>query len=441
MRRFTPIVSTVASLLLAAVAASSASKAQGEPPQKPGGLSGVISGSGFTKIKIAVPDPSSDAPFQATAREIAQTIRDDLAYSGYFEVLDPALYPLAATSPEQQISDKWASLGAAAVAVGKLNIASGRVDLRARLLNTTPSTTLFDRRYGNPAELVRRVAHQVSDDIVQQLTGQPGIALTWIAFVSKHGAGKEVYMMDYDGQRVRRITATGSINLMPTWSPVAQRLAYMSWRTGAPAIDILESDGRISRATTAGGTMNISPDWSPDGRFIVYASNAAGNSEIYVLDVAAGTSVRLTNSPAIDTSPSYSPKGREIAFTSDRSGSPQIYVMDAEGLNARRVTTEDEYADAAAWSPKGDKIAYATRREGKFDIAVIDVATGATTRLTHGEGNNENPRWSADGRHLVFASSRSGLYDLYTMRADGTEVRRLTRGGDCFTPDWSHRVP
>ncbi len=72
---------------------------------------------------------------------------------------------------------------------------------------------------------------------------------------------------------------------------------------------------------------------------------------------------------------------------------------------------------------------------------MIDVATGATTRLTHGEGNNENPRWSADGRHLVFASSRAGLYDLYTMRADGTDVRRLTRGGDCFTPDWSRRVP
>lgn len=62
-------------------------------------------------------------------------------------------------------------------------------------------------------------------------------------------------------------------------------------------------------------------------------------------------------------------------------------------------------------------------------------------QVTHGEGNNENPRWSPDGRHIVFASSRAGTYDLYTMRADGTEVRRLTRGGDCYTPDWSRRVP
>ena len=429
-------------LLVGSVAIGPQAVAQGSPQPPPGGVTGVISGSGFTKIKIAIPDPSSEPLLSAMAREIGKTIRDDLDYSGYFEVLDPVLYPLVATSPEAHVEDKWASIGAVSVVQSSLKVNAGRVDLRARLFNTSPpAATVFDRRFGGPSDLARRVAHQVSDDIVQALTGQSGIALTWIAFVSKHGKGKEVYMMDYDGERLRRITTTGSINLMPTWSPVAQRLAYMSWRTGAPSIDILESDGRIARAPTAGGTMNISPDWSPDGRRIVYASNASGNSEVYIADLSTGRSSRLTNSPAIDTSPSFSPKGREIAFTSDRSGAPQIYVMDAEGLNVRRLTTDDEYADAAAWSPKGDKIAYASRRDGKFDVVVMDVATGAAQRLTHGEGNNENPRWAPDGRHLVFASSRAGSYDLYTMRADGTDVRRLTRGGDCFTPDWSHRVP
>src|SRR5262245_13780776 len=428
-------------LTLAAILAASPSVRPQSPTPPPGGVTGVISGSGFTKIKIAIPDPTTEPLLSAMAKEIGQTIRDDLDFSGYFEVLDPVLYPLAATSPEAKLEEKWASLGAASVVMSTLKVAACRVDLRSHLMNTSPVATLFDRRFGGPSEAARRVAHQVSDDIVQQLTGQAGIALTWIAFVSKHGTGKEVYLMDYDGQRIRRLTTTRSINLMPTWSPVAQRLAYMSWRTGAPSIDILESDGRIDRAPTAGGTMNISPDWAPDGRRIVYASNASGNSEIYVVDLTTGRSSRLTNSPAIDTSPSYSPKGREIAFTSDRSGSPQIYVMDAEGLNVRRLTVGDEYADAAAWSPKGDKLAYATRQDGRSNIAVIDVASGAVQLLTHGEGNNENPRWASDGRHLVFSSSRAGSYDLYTMRSDGSDVRRLTRGGDCITPDWSHRVP
>jgi TolB protein len=441
MPRLVTMPRAAVAMLLAVFAAASTARPQATPSPPPGGVTGVISGSGFTKIKIAIPNPTTEPLLQAMAKEIGQTNRDDLDFSGYFEVLDPVLYPLASTSPEAHVEEKWASVGAASVVLSTLKVNAGRVDLRSHLLNTSPASSLFDRRFGGPVDAARRVAHQVSDDIVQQLTGQAGIALTWIAFVSKHGTGKEVYLMDYDGQRVRRLTLTRAINLMPTWSPIAQRLAYMSWRTGAPAIDILESDGRIERAPTVGGTMNISPDWSPDGRRIVYASNASGNAEIYIVDLTTGRSTRLTNSPAIDTSPSYSPKGREIAFTSDRSGSPQIYIMDAEGLNVRRLTNRDEYADAAAWSPKGDKIAYATRQDGRFNIAVIDVATGAVQQLTHGEGNNENPRWAGDGRHLVFSSSRAGSYDLYTMRADGSDVRRLTKGGDCITPDWSHRVP
>jgi Tol biopolymer transport system component len=99
------------------------------------------------------------------------------------------------------------------------------------------------------------------------------------------------------------------------------------------------------------------------------------------------------------------------------------------------VTTDDDYADAA-WSPWGqDRLRHAPRR--KVDVSGGRHRTGAT-RLTHGEGNNENPRWSSDGRH--WCSPSRADHDL-TMRSDGTDVRRLTRGGDCFTPDWSHRVP
>jgi TolB protein len=436
MRSYAPRLLPALALLLLAPGAL---RAQESPP--PGGLTGVISGSGFTKIKIAVPDPEADASGRDAAREVGQTLRDDLSFSGYFDVIDPALYPLAASSPEKIPADKWASLGAAAVTFARVGAAGGRIDLRAKLTYTNPPTTLFDRRYGGPTDLTRRAAHQLADDIVQQLTGQPGVAGTWIAFVSRHAGGKEIYMMDYDGQRVRRITTTGSINLMPVWSPVSQRLAFMSWRSGAPSVDILDSDGKITRAPVVGGTMNICPDWSPDGGKLVYASNAPGNADIYVLDLGTGRSTRLTNSPAIETSPSFAPNGREISFTSDRGGTPQIYVMDAEGLNVRRLTTEGTYSDAAAWSPKGDKIAYATRIDGRFDIVVSAVATGATTRLTHGEGSNENPRWSPDGRHIVFASSRAGTFDIYTMNADGGEVRRLTRGGNCETPDWSRYNP
>jgi TolB protein len=112
--------------------------------------------------------------------------------------------------------------------------------------------------------------------------------------------------------------------------------------------------------------------------------------------------------------------------------------MDAEGLNVRRISWSGSYNESAAWSPTGDRMAYVSRIDGRFEIMVLDLSSGdRVTRLTWGDGNNENPSFSPDGRHLVFSSDRSGRYDIYTMRVNGENVKRLTRNGDCYTPDWS----
>jgi TolB protein len=394
-----------------------------------------------TKIPLALPLAQAEGPARTLADEIVDTVRADLEFSGLFDVLDPSLYGLVASSPERAEHEKWLSIGAENTAFTQVSLSGDVLALNGRLVDHRGGVVVLDRRYRLSRDNARILAHSFSDDVVQYFTGRPGIARSRISFVSTHGEGKELYIMDYDGKRIRRITTSGTINLTPAWSPDAQRIAFVSWRTGRPAIHIMDSDGTITRMATAGGSMDAAPDWSPDGRRLVYSSTASGNdADLYVLDVVTGRNSVLTRTPAIETAPAYSPTGREIAFTSDRSGTPQIYVMDAEGLNSRRLTLQGSYNDSAAWSPRGDLLAYTSRVDGRFEIMLMNLATGATRQLTRGHGNKENPRWSPDGRHLVFASNRSGRYDLYTMDADGSNLRRLTTGGNCFTADWS-RVP
>ncbi len=432
MSRRSPFVAFAAALVLAAAAPGHAQDTRKT-------IGGLVEATGFEPVDIAVADADADAGSHDAAAEIVDTVRWDLQFSGYFDVVDPKLYALVPPSAtDEPALESWQSIGANALVKAKVVARGGRVDVDVRLYDTPSKKLVLHRRYGGGPDLLRRLAHQISDDITRQLTGRQGISLTWIAFVSKHGEGKEIYLMDYDGRRVRRLTTTGTINLTPAWSPDGRRLAFVSWRGKQPNVYILESDGRLTTVNVLNAELNAAPDWSPDGRRMVYSSSAAGNSDLYVLDLESGRNTRLTATPAIETAPAYSPTGREIAFTSDRSGTPQIYIMDAEGLNVRRVTYEGSYNDSAAWSPRGDKLAYVSRVDGRFDVFVLDIATNTTRRLTFGEGSNENPRWSPDGRHLVFASSRAGTYDIYTMLADGSDVRRLTQGGDCFTPDWSH---
>jgi TolB protein len=401
-------------------------------------IHGTIRGGGQT-IKIALPSPQVPE-HQAAVDEIVQAIRDDLSYSGWFEVVDPGLYRLVPPADEKgEPFEAWESIGVDDGFVRfDVQVDDGRVDLAARLYDVKSQSLIRHWRYAGSLELKRRVAHTVSDELVLNYTGKKGVAMTRIAFVSKHGDGKEVYLMDYDGARVRRLTTSGTINLSPAWSPDGTELAWVSWHDRHPGVYLMNTEGELLHLPTVGGDLSSAPDWSPDGTKMAYTSDIDDNTEIYLLDRTSGKNTRLTRHPGIDTAPAVSPNGREIAFTSDRTGRPHIYLMGIDGLDVRRISWDGTYNESPAWSPDGTKLAYVSRIEGVFQIMMLDNATKKTTRLTYGLGNNENPRWSPDGRHIVFASNRGdGRYAIYTMRSDGSNVQQLTKGLDAYTPDWS----
>ena len=399
-----------------------------------------ISESGARRISLALPPfRTGNSPELAKAAgTLTDTLWDDLTFSGYFNLVNPKYYSYVTGYSERNVQHKdWLGIGAESLILGKVASEGGKLVVDGRLYDNRQEQLVMGRRFRGEPDTVRSIAHRLGDEIVRQFTGQTGIFHTRIAFVSQVGRGKEIFVMDYDGARIKKLTGNGSLNLNPAWSPDGTQIAFLSYRTGKPELVILSSKGELRRAFPQKGELNLAPDWSPDGQTIAFTGSREGNSEILLLAVSSGRVTRLTNNPALDTSPSWSPTGREIAFVSDRSGSPQVYLMNAEGTNVRRLTYEGTWNDLPAWSPKGDRIAYVSRLEGHFDIFVRDLASQKSARLTSGAGNNEDPRWSSDGRHLVFSSDRAGNYDIYEMDMDGGNQKRITRGGNSFNPDWS----
>lgn len=424
-------------VLLLILTAPAPAWAQQPPPSKED-LTGVISGKAAARIAIGAPPTEAGPGVGLTdAAEVGQVLADDLSVSGWFGLVDPSGENRL---PAGQIKDPaaWKQIGAAYLVLSRVWVEDGMGRFRVQLIETGGGSSILERTWGGeiPKDL-RRMAHVAADAIVSQLTGRPGIAQTRIAFVVQEGRAKEVYLMDYDGARVRKLTKTGVINLSPSWSSDSRQMVVLSFLKRKPSIYLLDENGRVVTLNPAGGDLNSAPSFAPDGKLLVFSSDRDGNSEIYTMDPATHRETRLTFDPGIDTSPVYSPDGRQIAFTSDRSGSPQLYVMNADGSNVRRLTFEGHYNESAAWSPDGGRIAFVSRIEGQFEVLIHDLATGKETVITSGRGNKENPRWAPDGRRLVFASDRDGQWAIYAIRDDGTELRRLTRGGPAFTPDWS----
>lgn len=433
-----PCVKSTWSLILAAclLLAGSGSAVPAQGPE----ITNVIEEAGIDPIRIAVPTAATSTGAVTFARELVETVRDDLAFSGYFSLHyteEEALQNAAAGGDPDFAA--WLATGAEALLLIQVRLAEERYSIDVRMFDPAGRSRILHQRYGGSADLVRRLAHQIADEILGSYDGLTGIASTTIAFISRHGDAKELYMMDYDGRRIRRMTDTGVINTTPSWAPVGDRLALVSWRNKRQLFYIIEPDGTFRTVPILAGELNTSPDWSNDGSKMLYVTthDHPGNAEIYALDLGSGKNRRLTYSPAIDTEPDFSPTGRQIAFTSDRSGGPQIYTMDPEGANVRRVSKSGSYNSSPAWSPSGDRLAWVSRIEGRHQIVVLDLNSGTLSRLTRGNWNHENPAWSPDGRHLVFASNREGVYHIYTMRADGGNIRQLTTGVSGETPDWS----
>jgi TolB protein len=411
-------------------------KAQEDPSSDE--LTGVIRGEASARLSMAVPPTVAGPSVKlSAAAEIGQVLRSDLDFSGWFGLLAPEG---EGRIPSDKLGDPgaWGRVGAAYLVVTRLERSGERALFDVELIETGGGSTLWRKRWGGrlPDDL-RRLAHVAADEIVESLTGSPGIAQTRIAFTSRLGEGKEVYLMDYDGARVRRLTSTGTINLAPAWSPDGRRLTFLSFLGDKPSIYLLSEDGEVTTLRPEGGELNAAPDFSPAAEELVFSSDRSGNSELYLYDLTTHRQRRLTFNPGIDTAPCWSPSGNQIAFTSDRSGSPQIYLMNRDGSGVRRLTWEGRYNESAAWSPDGGRIAFVSRIKGRFEIVVHDLGSGSEKIITSGPGNKENPRWAPDGRHLVFSSDRTGIYSIYTIRDDGTELRRLTRGRPAWTPDWS----
>lgn len=447
----TVLLATVllAAVLLPAVPlAAQQETAQDDPAStnKPAEHTIVIDPDARSQLRLAFPKATFDASLRSTdqeiAREIEQTLRDDLDFSGVFNIQGPTeLAVLSLTGERQHDFEQYESLNNELLLRVTIKRDGEKIALEGRYYDLPSRQVVDGKRYRGQPSQARRIAHTLADAIYHQFTGQPGIALTLIAFQSDRDGDnrQELYLMDYDGRNQRRISTHKSTSGFSDWSPSGDALAYMSTVAGSPGIYFVDLDTSKKIPVYQEGTLNISPSFSPDGKQIVFAHSTETNVDIYVCERDCQSPRRLTTSKAIDTNPAWSPDGSQIAFTSNRSGKPNVYVMGIDGSGTRRISFEGDYNDGACWRPDGTYLVYSSRRGGyRFQVTETNLVDLATRTLTEGPESYEQPCYSPDGRRIVFTVMRGREAQIHVMTADGGDWRQLTHEGNNMAADWSN---
>jgi TolB protein len=393
------------------------------------GAGGKALGVGLTEFSAA-----SSAPETANvAQTLRSIVREDLLFARYFNIVEGG--PRLAGDKLDSVA--WGSLGAQVAITGEVKLEGDKVSLTTRIYDVGTGKILWEKTGEGVRAATRRLAHLLSDQLTFQLSGQPGIAHTRIVFSNNQSKSKEIYVMDYDGANVVRLTFDRSIALLPEWSPDGKMIVFNSYRAQNPDAYWMDFPGGTVHQLSMRQGLNTSPHFSPDGTQVALALSKGGDPDLYLIDRGGKIIRRLTYSPGVDTSPAFSPNGQQIAFISDRSGTPELYVMDTTGANVQRLTY-GQYVDSPAWSPKGGLIAYERQRsQGQYDIYTIDPSGHNNQALTEGNARNEGPAFSPDGRFIMFSSNRNGRRQLYVMGADGSDPHQVSDiPGNCFDPSW-----
>lgn len=395
---------------------------------------------------VAGAQPIAVVPFEWQGEgeppiDIAGIVSADLARSGRFKP-HPEGEMIATPSRGEDVNFKdWRVLGVDNLVIGRLARTGDGYKIRFQLFDVYGGRQLLGYEIPAGKGALRDAAHQVSDMIYEELTGQRGAFSTRVAYVTvvEDGDRKRYSLVvaDADGANPVRIMTSSHPIMSPSWSPDGERLAYVSFENKRAEVFIqdLATGKRQSISGRAG--INNAPVFSPDGsRLALTLSTEPGNPDVYVKDIESGALNRITRSPAIDTEPAWAPDGSSLYFTSDRGGGPQVYRV-VPGERPKRVTFEGGYNASPTVSPDGKHLAMVHRDRGKFRIAVMNLETEALRVLTEG-ALDESPSFAPNGSMIIYATQHGNEGVLAAVSVDGRVHQRLaSRDALVREPVWS----
>lgn len=395
------------------------------------------------------PMPIAIAPFAGPqGADIAQVISADLQRSGYFRALDPNSFTEKGldVSVQPRYPD-WRNISAQALVNGSASQdVNGRLNVEFRLWDVYNERQLIGVKFTATNENWRKVAHKISDQVYERLTGAKGYFDSRIVFVAESGPWahrvKRLEVMDQDGANPYYLPISSKNTLLtPRFSPTGEEIAFMELAADFSRIYVFNLQTGREEALGPFPGMVFAPRFSGDGQRIAFSMVRSGNTDVYVSDLRSHSTRRLTDDPGIDTSPSFSPDGAQIAFQSDRSGSPQIYVMGADGAGVRRISHGGGRYNTPVWSPTGEWIAFTKQEGGRFSIGVMRP-DGTDERILSTSYFEEGPTWSPNGRYIMFHREAPGVEPtLWTVDITGRIEQQAMAPGAASDPSWSPLLP
>ncbi len=393
-----------------------------------------------------------DGSAHRIAHEMIEVITNNLKGSGLFRPLPKTAF----IEHKHGVSHRplfaaWRQINATILLNGNVKrLESGKFEVSFVLWDTVSEQNIVSQIFEVPQNLWRKLAHKISDQVYERVTGDKGYFDTKIIYISQTGGGKKrikrVAVMDQDGANNKFLTDGRNLVLTPRFSPKADKALYLSYVNNKARLYIKNLATNQDTVLGHFQGMSFAPRFSPDGTKAIFSVAKNGATNIYEIDFASKRTRQLTHGVVINTSPGYSPDGQKIVFTSDRGGSPQIYSMNVDGSNQERISFGGGSHYTPTWSPRGDYIAFTKMtRDYGFSIGVMRPDGTGERVITNGY-LTEGPTWAPNGRVIMFTREEPPVKNIgsksriYSVDLTGYHERLLPTHTDASDPEWSRTL-
>lgn len=256
--------------------------------------------------------------------------------------------------------------------------------------NANSNSVTVDPNYTGPGSI--NVGTAGTQNRTAFLQGAPTYGnVAYEAYTSKGPASIRVASAA-DGSGDHLLVSSG---LYPAWEPGGGRLIYANPTNTNWGISMINADGSGQKQITSNSgvdqygnpTVDFAPAWSPLGDKIAFCSTRSGSMAIWVVNPDAtglamgphGVFIDVMAGPVYEDGGCYlrwSPDGTKIAFTGDTAYAPyrnvgttwEMYSVKADGTAAATQLTScqinnlaegyESFCGTPSWSPDGTRIAF-----------------------------------------------------------------------------------
>ena len=286
-----------------------------------------------------------------------------------------------------------------------------------------------------------------------------------IVFYSKRDGNREIYTMNSDGSNQTRLTFNEANDVAPDWSPNGQQIVFDSDRDNDEDVPkvlrnweiyVMDADGDNLRRLTHHPASDGFPSWAPDGSQIAFDRNLNdgknNNLNIFVMD-ADGSNVKQITDLEFASRPRWSPDGKRIAFEGFIGAGREIFVINADGTGRFKVSNPRPGADMflGGWSPDGKQVVYmeAVGSSIAKSFPVIATLDPGGRRWIKQWDRVPVPRmpmhsvsFSADGKSILFTGKQNNQSNIYRFHLADHVLIQLTDnpGSDIAPQEWNPRL-